>query len=140
MQIWRYSSYVLTNLLIVYSSKLCTSDLCMEFHKEFEENTHNEPPNTQAIRRQRRDVYHLHVEHDREYESLCKHNRVAIFDASKNAFKLQVYKHIELWVDGRIYPMDSTWKSIPPFKDITSLLHFVGNGYRVGGLLETQKV
>ena len=106
----------------------------MEFNKELEEITHNEPPNTQVIRRQRSDVYHLLVELNREYESLCKRNRVAISDASKNAFRLQGFKHIDLWVDGRPYPMDPTWKSTPPFKDVTSLLHFFGNGYR-GGLL-----
>ena len=56
---------------------------------------------------------------------MCKRNRVAIFDASKNTFRLQGFKNIDLWVYGRLYPMDLTWKSTPPFKAVTSLLQFV---------------
>ncbi len=79
-------------------------------------------------------VYHLHVELQRDYERLCKRNKPSVIsNASKDIFRIQGYKNIDLWVDGTLYPIDPLRKSTPPFKDVTSLLHFVGDGY--GGLL-----
>ena len=82
----------------------------------------------------RPDVYHLHVELNWDYEPLCKHNKHnTISKPLKNSYKFQGHKNIDLWVDGKLYPIDSLHKSTPPFRDVTSLLQFVGDGYH--GLL-----
>ena len=71
----------------------------------------------------RPDVYHLHVELNRDYEPLCKRNKPNIIsEALKNSYRFQDHKNIDLWVDGKLYPVDSLRKSTPPFKDVTLLL------------------
>ena len=76
----------------------------------------------------RPDVYHLHVELNWDYEPLCKRNKPNIIsEALKNSYRLQGHKNIDLWVDGKLYPVDSLRKSTPPFKNVTSLLQFVGD-------------
>ena len=42
-------------------------------------------------------------------------------------------KHIDLWTDGRLYPVDPMTKSTPPFSGCSSLIKFVCDGQR--GLL-----
>ena len=82
----------------------------------------------------RPDVYHLHIEVHRDYERLCKRNRPNIIsNISKENYRLQGSKNIDLWVDGKLYPVDPLRKSTPPFIDVTSLLNFVRDGY--AGLL-----
>ena len=43
-------------------------------------------------------------------------------------------KHIDVWTDGKIYPVDPTTMSTPNFSNATTLLKFAGDGYT--GLLE----
>lgn len=84
--------------------------------------------------RNRRDAYHLHVELEREYEPLSKKNKPnTLSSVSKANHRLQGNKNLDLWVDGRLYPKNPLQNSTPPFKDITTLLNFVGEGYN--GLL-----
>lgn len=85
-------------------------------------------------RRNRRDTYNLHIELEREYEPLSKRNKTNYLSTtSKEMFRMQGKKNIDLWIDGRLYPKDPFRNSTPPFKDITSLLNFAGDGHN--GLL-----
>ena len=36
--------------------------------------------------------------------------------------------HLDLWIDGSIYPKDPITNTPPLFTNITNLLHFIGNG------------
>lgn len=79
-------------------------------------------------------MYNLHIEIKRDYEPLSKINKNIFLPAiSREMFRMQGKKNIDLWIDGRLYPKDPITNSTPPFKDITSLLHFARNGYN--GLL-----
>ena len=71
---------------------------------------------------------------DKDYESA--HKRVKINSLSSNDMSLLRYqgkKHIDLWSDGRLYPIVPTTKSVPPFLNCSSLLKYVGDGAK--GLL-----
>lgn len=83
-----------------------------------------------TYRRNRKDVYHLHIDLSREYEPLCKKNKEhTISEASKENLRAEGKKSVDLWVDGRMYPKHPITGSTPPFKDITSLVNYVGDGH-----------
>lgn len=85
-------------------------------------------------RRNRRDMYNLHIELERDYEPLSKRNKTNTLSAvSKDMLRMQGRKNLDLWVDGRLYPKNPFTNSTPPFKDITSLLNFTGDNFN--GLL-----
>lgn len=44
--------------------------------------------------------------------------------------RLQGKKNIDLWMDGNIYPKHPASNSAPPFRDITSFVNYLGDGYR----------
>ena len=82
----------------------------------------------------KRDVYHLHCELDKEYEPLQKRGRknyTSTFDLQ--GLRLQRRKNIDLWTDGSFYPIDPMLGSTPAFYNITSLLRFAADGF--AGLL-----
>ena len=66
--------------------------------------------------------YHLHIDLDEEYEPLQNKNMCL----RKN--------NVYLWYDGSLDPTDPTSMSTPRFKNITSLLKFVGDAH--DGLLD----
>ena len=82
----------------------------------------------------KRDVYHLHCELDKEYEPLQKRGRRTYISSSDlQSLRLQGKKNIDLWTDGTLYPIDPMLGSAPAFFNITSLLRFAADGY--AGLL-----
>ena len=98
------------------------------------ENINTAQPSQRVRRSRLRDMYNLHIKLEREYEPLSKRNKINFLPTiSKEMFRMQGKKNIDLWIDGRLYPKDPITNSTPPFKDITSLLNFAGNGYN--GLL-----
>ena len=82
----------------------------------------------------KRGLYHLHIELEDEYEPIRKRNRVS--EASPTTIqtmRLEGKKHLDLWIDGKLYPIDPIKRSTPPFYNFSSLMRFIGDGY--GGLL-----
>ena len=84
---------------------------------------------------EKRDIYHLHIELDREYEPICKRAKVNTISSSDiHALRYEGKKHLDIWSDGKLYPpVDPLTKSTPPFSNSTSLLKYLGDG--VNGLL-----
>lgn len=82
-------------------------------------------PNTIQNKRK----YHLHIDLEAEYEPLQKKNRDITFTrVQKDNIRCSGKKNIDLWCDGSIYPIDPTTVSTPNFRNVTSLLKFVGDG------------
>lgn len=82
----------------------------------------------------KRGLYHLHIELEDEYEPIRKRNRVSVASpAAIQTMRLEGRKHLDLWTDGRLYPIDPLRGSTPPFYNCSSLMRFIGDGY--GGLL-----
>ena len=78
----------------------------------------------------KRDVYHLHCELDKEYEPLQKRGRRTYMSSSDlQSLRLQGRKNIDLWTDGSFYPIDPMLGTAPAFYNITSLLCFAADGY-----------
>ena len=42
--------------------------------------------------------------------------------------RLSGHKHIDIWCDGRLYPIDPKTQSHPPLLNPTNVLRFIGNG------------
>lgn len=83
---------------------------------------------------EKRAVYHLHIEHDKEYETICKRAKVnTISSLDIQALRYEGKKHLDIWSDGKLYMVDPLTKSTPPFSNSTSLLKYLGDG--VNGLL-----
>ena len=47
--------------------------------------------------------------------------------------RYQGKRHIDIWINGKLYPVDPITKSISPFSNFSSLLKYVGEGSK--GLL-----
>lgn len=81
--------------------------------------------------------HHLHIYLGMGYEPLqkCKrsNNEVLLNPSDKADMRLSRLKHIDLWCDGSLYPIDPQTVSHPPFSNPTNLLRFTGDG--VKGLL-----
>ena len=85
-------------------------------------------------REQKRALYHLHIELEKEYEPVRKRSKnstVSLQDIQ--ALRYQGKKHIDIWSDGRLYPVDPVSRTTPPFSNCTSLLRYLGDG--ANGLL-----
>lgn len=82
----------------------------------------------------KRGLYHLHIELEDEYQPIRKRNKISVVSpAAIQTMRLEERKHLDLWTDGRLYPIDPIKKSTPPFYNCSSLMRFIGDGY--GGLL-----
>lgn len=69
--------------------------------------------------------FRLHVDLDSKYCTLrSKHTGNVCFDT----LRMQGSKAIDLWTDGKLYPLDPQSGMHPPFQTITSLLRFIGDG------------
>lgn len=83
---------------------------------------------------QKRKIYHLHIDIDREYEPARKrgrHNNISNQDIQ--ILRQHGKKHIDIWTDGKLYPVDPITKCVPPFSSCSSLLRYIGDG--ANGLL-----
>ena len=88
----------------------------------------------EVTREQKRSLYHLHIELEREYEPIRKRTKInTISNLDMQALRDQGKKHLDIWSDGRLYPIDPITKSSPPFSNSTALLKYMGDG--VNGLL-----
>ena len=78
--------------------------------------------------------YHLHIDLDVEYEPLYKRNTGnTLSNTQKQSARMAGAKNIDVWTDGKIYPVDPTSLSTPNFSTATTLLKFAGDGHK--GLL-----
>ena len=82
----------------------------------------------------KRGLYHLHIELEDEYQPIRKRNKISVVSPDAiQTMRLEERKHLDLWTDGRLYPIDPIIKSTPPFYNCSSLMRFIGDG--CGGLL-----
>lgn len=73
--------------------------------------------------------YHLHIDLEDEYAPLQKKTKNnTLSSADKEIARLSGKKHIDIWTDGKIYPIDPTTISPPNFTNVSSLLRFAGEG------------
>lgn len=78
---------------------------------------------------QRRKTYHLHVDVHPGYEPLQKRSKCSrLSHQEMEQRRRQGEHHLDLWTDGRLYPKDPTTNATPPFSNVTSLVHFTGDG------------
>ena len=80
--------------------------------------------------------YHLHIDIEPDYEPAFKRRRrdgLQPTVAGKEQMRSLGLKHIDLWCDSSLYPIEPFKWSHPPFSNPTTLLKFVGDGHN--GLL-----
>ena len=75
--------------------------------------------------------FRLQVELETEYATL--RSRHVPRNISYDQLQMQGAKAIDLWIDGDTYPVDPISGAPPPFKNITALMKFIGDGFN--GLL-----
>ena len=75
----------------------------------------------------------LQLDLDTEYATLRSRVRHATPNIACDQLRMQGAKAIDLWVDGNIYPLDPLSAAPPPFRSVTGLVKFVGDGFN--GLL-----
>ena len=64
----------------------------------------------------KRGLYHLHIELEDEYKPIRKRNQVsAASPAAIQTIRLERRKHLDLWINGRLYSNDLMKRSTPPF-------------------------
>ena len=68
----------------------------------------------------KRGLYHLHIELEDEYHPIRKRNKISVVSlVALQTMRLEGRKHLDLWTDGRLYPIDPI-KKAPPLS-ITAL-------------------
>ena len=78
--------------------------------------------------------FHINIELNLEYATTRSVTQRILIDAKEaNRLRMQGKKHIDLWVDGSIYPRDPLTRRYPTFASIHDLIRFVGDG--ANGLL-----
>lgn len=73
----------------------------------------------------------MHVDLEAEYATLRSAHYTG--NVSHDYLRMQGLKAIDLWTDGNLYPFDPITGAAPPFRNITQLMRFVGDGFN--GLL-----
>ena len=74
----------------------------------------------------------LQVDLETKYATLHS-SRHATPNIAYDQLWMQGAKAIDLWIDGNIYPLDPLSGAPPPFRSVTGLVKFVGDGFN--GLL-----
>ena len=78
--------------------------------------------------------FHINIKIDPEYATTRSASHRVLRDAEEaNRMRLEGKKHIDLWVDGSVYPRDPLNGRYPTFSSVHDLIRFVGDG--VNGLL-----
>ena len=77
--------------------------------------------------------FRIHADLEHSYSTLRSSGVTSPTVESLNQLRFSGSKALDLWTDGRTYPMDPRNGLHPPFQNLTMLLRFVGDGY--GGLL-----
>lgn len=75
--------------------------------------------------------YRLHIDLEPEYSALRAAIRVQV--NGEQYLRSIGCKALNLWTDGNIYPLDPLTNAPPPFRNITMLVRFIGDGHH--GLL-----
>ena len=77
-----------------------------------------------------KNTYHLHIDVHPDYEPLQKRNknRTYLSYQQMEQRRIQGEHHLDLWTDGKLYPKNPATNAPPPFSNVTSLLHFTGDG------------
>lgn len=78
---------------------------------------------------QKRKLYHLHIDLDKDYEPARKRGKYNhISNHDMQILREHGKKHIDIWTDGKLYPVDPITNSVPPFSSCSSLLRYIGDG------------
>lgn len=78
--------------------------------------------------------FHINIKLSPEYATTRSKNQRMLRDAEEaNRLRMEGKKHIDLWVDGSIYPRDPLTGRYPSFVSVHDIIRFVGDG--VNGLL-----
>ena len=79
---------------------------------------------------QNRTKYHLHIDLDRDYAPVCKRSKREhhVSTSDRENLRREGRKHIDLWCDGNLYPINYNTFSTPCFSSPTTLLKFAGDG------------
>lgn len=78
--------------------------------------------------------FHMNIKVDRQYATWRRENHKSLKDPTEaNRLRMEGKKHIDLWVDGNLYPIDPSTGRCPPFSSVHDLIRFVGDG--ANGLL-----
>lgn len=78
--------------------------------------------------------FHINIKINPEYATTRSANHIVLRDAEEaSRLRLEGKKHIDLWVDGSIYPRDPLNGRYPAFASVHDLIRFVGDG--ANGLL-----
>lgn len=97
-----------------------------------DENTNPNVPldSTSAHNAQKRkSTHHLHVDLHLHYQPLQKRSqRTHLSSQDAEQRRIRGEHHLDLWTDGRLYPRNPSTNATPPFSNVTSLLHFTGDG------------
>ncbi len=93
-----------------------------------DENVNPNPTLTQTSQK-RKSTYHLHIDVHPNYGPLQKRNKATHLSYQQmEQRRIQGEHHLDLWTDGRLYPNNPVTNAPPPFSNVTSLLHFTGDG------------
>lgn len=78
--------------------------------------------------------FHINIKLNPEYATTRSVNQRVLRDAEEaNRLRMEGKKHIDLWIDGSIYPIDPLTGRYPAFASVHDLVRFVGDG--ANGLL-----
>lgn len=78
--------------------------------------------------------FHMNIKLDEEYATWRRANAKSLKDTTEaNRLRTEGRKHIDLWVDGSLYPIDPLTNKYPSFYTVHDLIRFVGDG--MNGLL-----
>lgn len=73
--------------------------------------------------------FHINIKLNPKYATTHSVTQIILIDAKEaNRLRMQGKKHIDLWIDGSIYPRDPLTGRYPAFGSIPDLISFVGDG------------
>ena len=77
--------------------------------------------------------YHVNLLLDAQYASTRSLGNRGSCENTMHNLRAQGKRHIDLWVDGNLYPLDPATQKNPPFRTMHDLVRYVGDG--MDGLL-----
>ena len=73
--------------------------------------------------------FHINIKIDPEYATTRSVNQRVLRDAEEaSRLRMEGKKHIDIWIDGSIYPRDPLNGRYPAFTSVHDLIRFVGDG------------
>ena len=73
--------------------------------------------------------YHLNIKFNKEYATVRSSYQRSLANAEEGQrLRNEGKKHIDLWIEGSLYPVDPETRRYPPFHTPHDLIRFVGDG------------